>query len=81
MIIPGTIVTCPNCNTELYSINTMMIDGVSTFYAEYFDPIGDAPKPQNGVDEMTCYICNSYFFIDGLIHTKDGWNPDDPDYE
>lgn len=71
MLMPGTVIVCPNCNKELLRVTKSIHDG-AILKAEHLESINYTPE--NGM-YMQCNACNTYWFRpeDGRVYTKDGW--------
>ena len=74
----GTEITCPRKNhlvgTLIKDLNSGELLRLSTVT---FEP--GQEKVQG--EKCSCAICNSLYFVDGMIHTSDGWKPNDPQLE
>ena len=71
----GTIITCPRKGHKIAVVKQDIISGQALNIKLFdFEPgqerlAGETPK---------CKMCSSQYFVQGKIHTDDGWKPNDP---
>ena len=71
----GTDITCPRKGHKIGEIKQDLIThGPISMDSIEFEPgqerlAGETPK---------CKMCSSQYFVQGKIHTDDGWKPNDP---
>lgn len=71
MRIPvGTKVTCPRCSKVIGETVTEIVGGMM-MEASLFKEISQSMR--NG-DRCWCDECHEYYFLNGSLHTENGWS-------
>ena len=71
----GTQITCPRKGHAIGTLNRELISGgIVGLGIIDFEPGQERIAGERAI----CKLCGSMYFLQGMIHTIDGWSPNDP---
>lgn len=78
-ILPkGTMITCPRKGHEIGTLTAEIPANKILVSPKHIDFEPGQDRPIGSPTFHLCTECGSKFFVQGMLHTSEGWRPNDP---